>query len=82
MYPAHRHGLSSSRDNGAMRQEPSAKAIEPNYDEHPERFRLARLVLDQHARVADPHRYSIGDEGCRFLSICTPGGGSRTWSGG
>ena len=29
-----------------------------------------------------PPRYSIGDEGCRFLSICTPGGGSRTWSGG
>ncbi len=22
-----------------------------------------------------PHRYSIGDEGCRFLFICTPGGG-------
>ena len=55
MYPAHRHGLSSSRDNGAMPQEPSAKAIEPDYDEHPERFRLARSVLEQHARVADVH---------------------------
>lgn len=22
-----------------------------------------------------PHRYSVGDGGCRFLFICTPGGG-------
>lgn len=38
------------------REESRAKAVTSDYDPKPERFRLARAVLDRHARAPDIHR--------------------------
>jgi SAM-dependent methyltransferase len=38
-----------------MGTEREPKAIRPDYDEHPERFRLARSVVRRHARGRDVH---------------------------
>jgi SAM-dependent methyltransferase len=40
---------------GGMRERPSRRAIPPDYDRDPERFRLARSVLGRHAAAPDVH---------------------------
>lgn len=43
-----------------MSQKPSPKAIPPDYDRNPERFRLARSVLCAHALAEDIHERVAG----------------------
>jgi SAM-dependent methyltransferase len=44
------------RDNPAMSaRDPSRRVVRPDYDENPQRFRLARSVLGRHALAPDVH---------------------------
>jgi SAM-dependent methyltransferase len=52
-----------SRDNRGMNPKPP-KAIPPDYEQRPERFRLARRVLREHALASDVHQ-RVAD---RFVS--------------